>query len=70
MSGSEPDVVWSITDDYFIKQYSSEGTDIGDADSNCTWSLFLHHDYISLQRFSISIVIQERTLQISALQSW
>ena len=33
---SEPDVVRSVPDEYFVKRSSSEGTGIGAADSNRT----------------------------------
>ena len=45
---SEFDVVRSVPEEYFIKYSSSEGTDIGAADSNGTWGLCRHHDYIYL----------------------
>ena len=34
--GSEPDVVRSISEDYFVKSSSSEGTYVGAADRNRT----------------------------------
>ena len=46
---SEPGVVRSITEEYFVKYSSSEGTDIGASDRNWTWGLCCHHDYISLR---------------------
>ena len=42
-------MVRSVTDEYFAKYFSSEGTDIGAADSNHTWGLCRHHDYYNLR---------------------
>ena len=46
---SEPDVVRIVPEEYFVKQSSSEGTDIGTADNNRTWDLCRHQEYYYFQ---------------------
>ena len=42
-------MVRSIYEEYLLKYSYSEDTDIGATDSNWTWGLCCHHNYISLQ---------------------